>query len=375
MQSALDLAKELIARRSVTPDDAGCQPMLAQRLSAAGFACEAMPFGGVTNLWARRGSGAPLLCFAGHTDVVPPGPLDQWRSDPFVPTIRDGKLFGRGAADMKSSIASFVVAAEAFVRSCPTHRGSIGLLITSDEEGPSVDGTARVVERLRARGEAIDCCLVGEPTSVDTLGDVIKNGRRGSLSGRLTVRGLQGHIAYPHLARNPIHQLAPALAELATIEWDHGTEHFPPTTWQVSNLHGGTGATNIIPGSVELDFNFRFSIASTEASLRMQFESILQHHRLEYAIAWTPASAPFITPRAELVSAVEAAIRHCTRRTPTLSTDGGTSDGRFIAAICPQVVELGPVNASIHKIDEHIDLGALEQLPAIYLEVLRRMVA
>jgi succinyl-diaminopimelate desuccinylase len=375
MQSALELAKELIARRSVTPDDAGCQPMLAQRLSAAGFACEAMPFGDVTNLWARRGSGAPLLCFAGHTDVVPPGPLDQWHSDPFVPTIRDGKLFGRGAADMKSSIASFVVAAEAFVGSCPAHRGSIGFLITSDEEGPSVDGTARVVDRLRARGEAIDCCLVGEPTSVDTLGDVIKNGRRGSLSGRLTVRGLQGHIAYPHLARNPIHQLAPALAELATVEWDRGTEHFPPTTWQVSNVHGGTGATNIIPGTVELDFNFRFSTASTEASLRMQFESMLRRHRLEYAIAWTPASPPFITPRAELVSAVEAAVQHCTQRTPALTTDGGTSDGRFIAAICPQVVELGPVNASIHKIDEHIDLEALEQLPAIYFEVLRRMVA
>jgi succinyl-diaminopimelate desuccinylase len=375
MQSPLDLVKELIARRSVTPNDAGCQAILAQRLSAAGFACEALPYGGVTNLWARRGTGAPLLCFAGHTDVVPPGPLDQWRSDPFVPTLRDGKLFGRGAADMKSSIASFVVAVEAFIRSCPTHRGSIGFLITSDEEGPSVDGTARVVEQLRTRGEAIDYCLVGEPTSVNTLGDMIKNGRRGSLSGRLTVRGLQGHIAYPHLARNPIHQLAPALAELTTIEWDRGTEHFPPTTWQVSNLRAGIGVTNIIPGSVELDFNFRFSTASTEASLRTRFESILQRHQLEHAIAWTAASPPFITPRAELVAAVEAAIQHCTQRIPALSTDGGTSDGRFIAAICPQIVELGPVNASIHKIDEHIDLEALDQLPKIYLEVLRRLVA
>lgn len=374
MHNALDLAKELIARRSVTPDDAGCQAILAQRLASAGFACETMPYGAVTNLWARRGTGLPLLCFAGHTDVVPPGPLDQWRSDPFVPTIRDGKLFGRGAADMKSSIASFVVAVEAFVRSCPSHRGSIGFLVTSDEEGPAVDGTARVVERLRERGETISWCLVGEPTSVSALGDVIKNGRRGSLSGRLSVRGLQGHIAYPHLARNPIHQLAPALAELAAIEWDGGTADFPPTTWQVSNVHAGTGATNIIPGLIVLDFNFRFSTANTDESLRARFESILQRHRLDYAIDWTTASQPFITARAELVSAVEDAIQDCMRRQPTLSTDGGTSDGRFIATICNQVVELGPINASIHKVDEHIDLEALDQLPAIYLEVLRRLV-
>lgn len=375
MQSALDLAKKLIVRRSVTPDDAGCQPILAQRLAAAGFVCETIPCGSVMNLWARRGTGAPLLCFAGHTDVVPPGPLEQWRSDPFVPTIRDGKLYGRGAADMKSSIASFVVAAEAFALACPTHRGSIALLITSDEEGPSVDGTARVVERLQARGEAIDYCLVGEPTSVSTLGDTIKNGRRGSLSGRLTVRGLQGHIAYPHLARNPIHQMAPALAELTTIEWDRGTEHFPPTTWQVSNVHAGTGAPNIIPGFVELDFNFRFSTANSEETLRSRLESILQHHGLEHEIVWTAASPAYITERAELVSAVESAIQQCTNRTPALSTGGGTSDGRFIAAICPQVVELGPINASIHKIDEHIDLKALDQLPVIYLEILRRLVA
>jgi succinyl-diaminopimelate desuccinylase len=374
MPSTLDLAQALIARRSVTPDDAGCQQILAERLMAAGFACEALPFGAVSNLWARRGRGAPLLCFAGHTDVVPPGPLAQWRSDPFTPTVRDGQLYGRGAADMKSAIASFVVAVETFVREHPEHRGSIALLITSDEEGPSVDGTARVVEQLRARGEKIDFCIVGEPTSSEALGDTIKNGRRGSLSGRLTVRGRQGHIAYPQLARNPIHLLAPALAELTTVKWDEGTEFFPPTSWQMSNIHAGTGATNVIPGSVEVDFNFRFSTASSAQSLRERLESILRRHRLDFAIAWTPPSQPFLTAPAALVKAVEDAIRSCTQRTPKLSTDGGTSDGRFISTICPQVVELGVVNESIHKVDEHVALDALEQLPLIYLDILRRLV-
>jgi succinyl-diaminopimelate desuccinylase len=375
MQSALALVQDLIARRSVTPADAGCQTLLAERLAAIGFDCEALPFGAVSNLWARRGKGAPLLCFAGHTDVVPPGPLEQWRSDPFQPTVRDGRLYGRGAADMKSSIASFVVAIEAFLRERPDHRGSIALLLTSDEEGPSVDGTARVIDQLRARREKIDYCVVGEPTSSEALGDTIKNGRRGSLSGRLTVRGAQGHIAYPQLARNPIHLLAPALAELTATEWDGGTEFFPPTAWQVSNLHAGTGATNVIPGTVELDFNFRFSTASTEQSLRERFEAILRRHGLDYAVAWTGLSRPFITQPGALVAAVSDAIESCTRRRPKLSTDGGTSDGRFIATLCPEIVELGPVNASIHKIDEHIALEALEALPLIYLEILRRLVA
>jgi len=375
MHSALDLVKQLIARRSVTPEDAGCQQLLAERLAACGFECEHLTYGSVSNLWARRGRGLPLLCFAGHTDVVPPGPLEQWRSDPFEPTVRDGQLYGRGAADMKSSIASFVIAVEAFVQETPEHRGSVGLLITSDEEGPSVDGTARVIEHLRARDERIDYCIVGEPTSGEALGDTIKNGRRGSLSGRLIVRGRQGHIAYPHLALNPVHRLAPALAELAATEWDRGTEFFPPTSWQVSNLHAGTGATNVIPGAVELDFNFRFSTASTEASLQTRFESILRHHGLDYSIAWTGLSRPFITPPGKLVSAVGDAIESCLQRRPRLSTDGGTSDGRFIATLCPEIVELGPVNASIHKIDEHIALDSLEKLPLLYLDVLRRLVA
>jgi len=373
MQSALELVQDLIARRSVTPDDAGCQHLLAERLAAAGFACEVLPFGAVSNLWARRGRASPLLCFAGHTDVVPPGPLEQWRSDPFKPVVRDGHLYGRGAADMKSSIASFLVAIESFVREHPRHRGSVALLITSDEEGPSVDGTARVIELLRARGERIDYCIVGEPTSREVLGDTIKNGRRGSLSGRLTVRGQQGHIAYPHLARNPIHLLAPALAELAATEWDRGTEFFPPTAWQVSNLHAGTGATNVIPGTVDLDFNFRFSTASAAESLRARFEAVLQRHGLDYAIVWTGLSQAFITPPGRLVSTVGDAIESCLQRRPDLSTDGGTSDGRFIATLCPEIVELGPVNASIHKVDEHVALESLEQLPSIYLEILRRL--
>ena len=370
---ALDLAKALIARKSVTPEDGGCQALLAARLAAAGFACEPLRYGSVDNLWARHGTAAPLVCFAGHTDVVPPGPLGEWHSDPFVPTVRDGRLYGRGAADMKSSIASFVIAAEMFLRERPSHSGSLALLLTSDEEGPSIDGTARIVERLRARGESIDYCVVGEPTSVSALGDMIKNGRRGSLSGRLTVRGVQGHIAYPQLARNPIHELAPALAELASTEWDAGSEHFAPTAWQVSNIHGGTGATNVIPNAVQVDFNFRFSTASSERSLKERLEALLRKHRLDYAVEWTLGGKPFITQRGKLIDVVSGAITAHTGRSPEISTTGGTSDARFIAEICPQVVEFGPVNSSIHKLNEHIELAAFESLPRIYLDTLRAL--
>jgi succinyl-diaminopimelate desuccinylase len=373
LRSALDLTRELIARRSLTPDDAGCQDLIAQRLGAAGFRCESLRRGDVSNLWARRGSGRPLVCFAGHTDVVPPGPLAAWTSDPFVPTERDDRLYGRGAADMKTSLAAFVMAVEAFAQERPAHAGSIALLLTSDEEGPAVDGTVRVVQWLKARGEAIDYCIVGEPTSVHALGDMIKNGRRGSLSGRLTVRGVQGHVAYPHLAKNPIHAFAPALAELAALDWDQGNADFPPTTWQVSNIHAGTGAGNVIPGALELDFNFRFSTASSEQSLRDRLEAVLHRRGLEYSIDWVLGARPFLTRRGALVEAVAGAIRAHTGRTPELSTTGGTSDARFIAEICPQIVELGPVNASIHQVDEHIALSDLELLPKIYLDTLRAL--
>lgn len=371
--AALALAKELIGRRSVTPEDGGCQALIAQRLAAAGFECESLVCGEVSNLWARRGAARPLVCFAGHTDVVPTGPLAEWHSDPFVPSVREGKLYGRGAADMKSSVAAFVVATEMFLHENPSHSGSLAFLLTSDEEGPSVDGTARVVERMKARGERIDYCIVGEPTCVSTLGDMIKNGRRGSLSGRLTVRGLQGHIAYPQLARNPIHLLAPALAELAAMHWDEGNADFPPTRWQVSNIHAGTGAGNVIPGSLALDFNFRFSTESTEQALKSRLEAVLQKHGLDYSIEWTLGGKPFRTRRGQLVQVLSDAIKRHTGRAPELSTTGGTSDGRFIADICPEVVEFGPVNASIHRLNEHIELAALEKLPAIYLDTLRTL--
>jgi succinyl-diaminopimelate desuccinylase len=373
MPEALELAKELIARRSVTPEDGGCQEVIAERLERAGFRCEPMKFGEVTNLWARRGTGHPVVCFAGHTDVVPTGPLDEWHSDPFVPTVRDGKLFGRGAADMKSSIAAFVVATEAFLSERPRHSGSIAFLITSDEEGPAVDGTVRVVQALKGRNELIDYCIVGEPTSVDALGDMLKNGRRGSLSGTLVVRGIQGHVAYPHLARNPVHELAPALAELAKVQWDKGNEDFPPTTWQVSNVRAGTGAANVIPGTVEVDFNFRFSTESTEASLKSRLESVLKRHALDYAITWTHGAKPFLSKRGKLAQTVMAAGKRHTGRSAELSTTGGTSDARFIIEICPEIIELGPVNASIHKLNEHIALDELEVLPRIYLDVLRAL--
>jgi len=373
LAGTLELAQALISRRSVTPDDGGCQALIAGRLSAAGFKCEPMRFGEVSNLWARRGSGQPLLCFAGHTDVVPTGPLSEWHSDPFVPTLRDGKLFGRGAADMKSSIAAFVTAAEYFLKERPNHSGSIALLLTSDEEGPAVEGTVKVVEALQRRGEAMDYCIVGEPTSVDALGDTLKNGRRGSLSGRLTVRGVQGHVAYPHLARNPVHQLAPALAELAKTQWDQGNESFPPTTWQVSNIHAGTGVGNVIPGSVEVDFNFRFSTESTDASLTQRVEAILKKHGLDYSLSWVLGARPFLSAQGRLAQTVTEICRRHTGHRAELSTTGGTSDARFIIEISPEVLEIGPVNASIHKLNEHIEVAALEQLAKIYLDVLRAL--
>lgn len=369
----LALAEQLIARRSVTPEDGGCMAIIAERLERIGFACEYIDRNGVTNLWARRGTAAPLLCFAGHTDVVPTGPLDQWHSDPFVPTLRDGMLYGRGAADMKGSLAAFVTSVEDFVAARPQHAGSIAFLLTSDEEGDATDGTVAVTEALRARGEAMDYCIVGEPTAVNALGDTVKNGRRGSLSGKLTVKGVQGHIAYPHLAKNPIHLAAPAIAELAQTVWDEGNEFFPPTTWQISNIHGGTGATNVIPGHIDLLFNFRFATASTPEGLQARVHDILDRHGLQYELKWTLGAKPFLTGRGALVDSALAAIREETGIAAELSTTGGTSDGRFIAEICPQVVEIGPVNATIHKIDECVEAAALPRLSAIYRRILEKL--
>ncbi len=373
--ATLRLARELISRRSVTPEDGGCQELLAERLARLGFAIEPVRRGEVTNLWARRGDARPLLCFVGHTDVVPTGPIEKWASDPFVPTERGGKLFGRGAADMKTSIAAFVVAVEGFLARHSSPRGSIALLITSDEEGPAIDGTSKVVELLKSRGERIDYCLVGEPTCVSRLGDTIKNGRRGSLSGTLRVRGVQGHVAYPHLAKNPVHLAVPALTELAATEWDRGNEYFPPTTWQISNIHGGTGAANVIPGEVEILFNFRFSTASPPEALKARVGSILDRHGLDYELDWSLSGTPYLTPRGRLVETLSAAIRDVTGATPEVSTTGGTSDGRFVAEFCPEVVEFGPVNASIHKLNEHVDLSAIESLREIYQNLLRRLLA
>lgn len=371
----LTLAQTLIARRSLTPDDAGCQEILIERLEKLGFHIERMRFGEVDNLWARRGTTVPVLCFAGHTDVVPTGPLEQWDSEPFTPTIRDGKLYGRGAADMKSSLAAFITAIEAFLAQHADHQGSIALLITSDEEGIAIDGTVKVVEALESRGELLDYCIVGEPTCTDKLGDTIKNGRRGSLSGNLTVKGVQGHIAYPHLAKNPIHLAAPAIAELAQTEWDQGNEYFPPTTWHISNIHGGTGATNVIPGTLNLLFNFRFSTASTVESLQARVHEILDRHDLDYELQWEPSGKPFLTPKAELANALHDAIVKVTTLEPQLSTSGGTSDGRFIADICTQVIEFGPRNATIHKLNEHVEVDDLEQLSRIYQLTLENLLA
>jgi succinyl-diaminopimelate desuccinylase len=369
----LELAKALIRRKSITPEDAGCQQLIIDRLVPLGFKAEVFRCGDVVNLWIRHGTAKPVVVLAGHTDVVPPGPLDKWHSDPFEPTIREGNLYGRGAADMKTSIAAFVTAAERFVAAHPGHAGSVALLITSDEEGPSVDGTVRVVEEFKRRGERIDYCIVGEPSSVQVFGDTIKNGRRGSLSGKLTVKGVQGHIAYPHLLKNPVHLFAPALAELAATEWDRGNAYFPPTSWQVSNVHGGTGATNVTPNSLEVQFNFRYSTASTVESLQHRLTGILDRHGLAYELDWLHGSAPFLTPDGELVGAVRSAVRAVTGIETELSTTGGTSDGRFIIDICPQVLELGPVNASIHKLNEHIELAALDALKSIYRQVLERL--
>lgn len=375
MSKTLELAKELIARCSLTPDDAGCQDILIERLKHAGFRLEKIHRNGVENFWARRGDSKPVVCFAGHTDVVPTGPLEQWVSNPFTPTVRDGMLFGRGAADMKTSLAAFVTAIERFATEHPKHKGSIALLITSDEEGVAIDGTARVVEALKARGELLDYCIVGEPTSVNKLGDTIKNGRRGSLSGTLTIKGIQGHVAYPHLAKNPIHLAAPAISELTQTVWDQGDEHFPQTTWQISNIHGGTGVLNVIPGEVEILFNFRFSTASNVESLKSRVRTVLDRHGLDYDLEWTLSGKPYLTPKGSLVEAVIRAVKSVTGVTPELCTSGGTSDGRYIAEICPQVVELGPLNTTIHKLNECIAVADIEPLSEIYRRTLVNLLA
>jgi succinyl-diaminopimelate desuccinylase len=369
----LELAIELLRRKSLTPDDAGCHDLIAARLQKIGFHIERHHHNDVDNLWARRGQTAPAVCFAGHTDVVPTGPLERWHSDPFEPTVRDGQLYARGAADMKTSIAAFVIATERFVAAHPDHPGSIAFLITSDEEGPATDGTVKVVEALKARGEFLDFCILGEPTSAAEFGDTIKNGRRGSLSGKLTVKGVQGHIAYPHLAKNPIHLAAPAIAELADTMWDEGNAYFPATTWQISNIHGGTGASNVIPGTLVIDFNFRFSTASTAEGLMDALQEILNSHGLDFEIDWHLSGRPFLTPRGALCERLSDAIHEVTGVTPELSTTGGTSDGRFIADICPQVVEFGPLNMSIHKINEHVAVENIEPLAAIYQKTLEKL--
>ena len=368
--NTLELTRQLIARPSVSPDDAGCLDLVMTQLKPLGFDCEIIAANGVTNLWARRGRAAPLVCFAGHTDVVPTGPLEHWQINPFTPTVKDGVLYGRGASDMKTSIAAFVIALRDFIQAHPDHPGSLAVLFTSDEEGPATDGTVRVVEMLARRGEKPDYCIVGEPTSVKTLGDTIKNGRRGSLSGVLTVNGVQGHVAYPHMARNPIHEVAAAIAELAATEWDRGNEYFPPTTWQVSNFNAGTGANNVIPGTAHLKFNFRFSTASTVESLQTRVHGILDKHGVQYDLEWRYDGRPFLTPKGDLVAAVAQAIKEVTGVATELSTTGGTSDGRFIADICPQVVELGPTNATIHKVNECLPVTEVETLPGIYRRII-----
>jgi succinyl-diaminopimelate desuccinylase len=387
MSRTLQLAEQLISRPSVTPDDAGCQQILGERLAQLGFTLETIESGPadfrVTNLWAvRRPAGASAsktLVFAGHTDVVPTGPIEQWTSHPFTPTHRDGKLYGRGACDMKTSVAAFVVSIEEFLKATPDPKLTLALLLTSDEEGPGVDGTVIVCNTLAARGEVIDYCIVGEPTAVERCGDMIKNGRRGTMSGKLTVKGVQGHIAYPHLAKNPVHAVAPALAELVALNtaggWDAGNDYFQPTSWQISNFHSGTGASNVIPGNAVIDFNFRFSTESTPESLQQRVHAVLDAHGVDYTLAWTIGGLPFLTTPGELVTAVQAAIADETGITTELSTSGGTSDARFIAKICKQVVELGPVNASIHKIDEHIDVAEIETLKNIYKRTLDRLEA
>lgn len=362
----LELAKALIARKSITPADEGCQKMIVERLVPLGFKAETFQCGDVTNLWIRHGTAKPLVVLAGHTDVVPSGPLEKWHSDPFVPTVRDGCLYGRGAADMKTSIAAFVTACERFVAAHPSHPGSVALLITSDEEGPSVDGTVKVVEEFKRRGESFDFCIVGEPSSAQVFGDTIKNGRRGSLTGRLIVQGVQGHVAYPHRVKNPIHLAAPAIAEMAQTEWDKGNEYFPPTSWQVSNIHAGTGAQNITPGSLQVDFNFRFSTESTPDSLKARVKEILDRHGLEYTVDWVVGGKPFLTKRGKLVDTLSRVVEKVSGVKPDINCTGGTSDGRFIFDICPEVAEFGPVNRSIHKVNEAVALEEIEPLAEVY---------
>jgi succinyl-diaminopimelate desuccinylase len=376
MSATLELTKQLISRKSLTPLDEGCIDIIGARLAPMDFNLEKMRHSEVDNLYARRGSASPIVCFAGHTDVVPTGPVAKWDSDPFTPTVRDGMLYGRGTADMKGSIAAFVAATERFVADYPQHKGSIALLLTSDEEGIAVDGTVRVVEALKERKELLDYCIVGEPTAVAKVGDTIKNGRRGSLSATLIVKGVQGHIAYPHLVKNPIHKADPAIAEFAATEWDKGNEYFPPTSWQISNIHGGTGATNVVPGTVEIQFNFRHSTASTVESLKQRIHAVLDKHGLEYDMQWENSSGkPYLTPRGDLVEAVADAIKQVTGLDTELSTSGGTSDGRFIADICKQVLEVGPVNATIHKINECVSVNDLEALSEIYYLTLVKLLA
>jgi len=377
MSKTLELAKDLISRRSNTPEDAGCQEVMIKRLEPLGFKIERMRFGDVDNFYARRGNSGPLLVFAGHTDVVPTGPVEKWHTPPFEPTIKDGMLYGRGAADMKTSCAAFITSIEEFVAENPNHTGSIGLLITSDEEGIAINGTVKVVEALKARNELIDYCIVGEPTSNKVVGDMIKNGRRGSLSGALTIKGVQGHIAYPHLVKNPIHMVAPAIKDMVETVWDKGNEYFPPTSWQISNMNGGTGATNVVPGEVEILFNFRFcpelnGQGSTDENLRSRVHAILDQHALNYDLEWE-YSPPYITPRGNLVEAISEAIQASYNVTPELSTTGGTSDGRFIADICKQVIEFGPLNATIHKLNECVGVADIEPLKDTYKRTMEKL--
>ncbi len=377
MSKTLELAKDLISRRSNTPEDAGCQEVMIKRLEPLGFKIERMRFGDVDNFYARRGNSGPLLVFAGHTDVVPTGPVEKWHTSPFEPTIKDGMLYGRGAADMKTSCAAFITSIEEFVAENPNHTGSIGLLITSDEEGIAINGTVKVIEALKARNELIDYCIVGEPTSNKIVGDMIKNGRRGSLSGKLTIKGVQGHIAYPHLVKNPIHMVAPAIKDMVETVWDKGNEYFPPTSWQISNMNGGTGATNVVPGEVEILFNFRFcpelnGQGSTDENLRSRVHAILDQHALNYDLEWE-YSPPYITPRGNLVEAISEAIQASYNVTPELSTTGGTSDGRFIADICKQVIEFGPLNATIHKLNECVGVADIEPLKDTYKRTMEKL--
>ncbi|HIF9175515.1 TPA: succinyl-diaminopimelate desuccinylase [Photobacterium damselae] len=371
----ISLAKDLLSRRSVTPEDAGCQDVMIERLRQLGFCIETMVFDDTTNLWARRGTQAPLFVFAGHTDVVPSGPIEQWHTPPFEPTIKDGMLYGRGAADMKGSLACMIVAIERFIAENPDHQGSIGLLITSDEEGPFINGTTRVVDTLDARNEKIDLCIVGEPSSTLVVGDVVKNGRRGSITGDLTVKGIQGHVAYPHLADNPVHRALPALAELAAKTWDNGNDYFPPTSFQIPNINAGTGASNVVPGECQVQFNFRFSTELTDEAIKAQVHEILDQHQLDYHLNWTLSGHPFLTEKGTLVDAVVAAIEEVAHITPELSTSGGTSDGRFIARTGAQVIELGPVNATIHKVNECVKIEDLELLTDMYQKVLEKTLA